>query len=196
MVIMAINTVNNMVDNGTTAQLTNLPPASPRHGQQHGQHSQQQSQQQGQQHRQHGQQHRQHGHGQQHRQHGPQHRQHGQHIYNMVNNMVNNIVKDIVNLTSCKSSTWSATVLNCSDKDFSSSSFSASPSWMSFSIYSFLFFFFFFRVLKMILDNLKNNHNTSKLSPGSSTCRPLTYSAMLPTLNWIWIEFIGLDKLR
>ena len=69
MVIMVLNTVNKMFNNGTTAQLTTSPPASPRHGQQHGQHSQQHSQQQGQQHRQHGQQHR-----QQHRQqHGQQH---------------------------------------------------------------------------------------------------------------------------
>ena len=65
-------------------------------------------------------------------------------VYNIVNNIVNNIVKDMVNLTSCKSSTWSATVLNCSDKDFSSSSFSASPSWISFSVYYSCMFFFLF----------------------------------------------------
>ena len=62
-------------------------------------------------------------------------------VNNIANNMVNNIVNEMVNLTSCKSSTWSATVLNCSDKDFSSSSFSASPSWISFSLYYSCMFF-------------------------------------------------------
>ena len=67
--VITVNTVNNMVYNVTTAQLTNSPPASPRHGQQHGLHSQQQ----GQQHCQHGRQHRQPG--QQHHQHGQKHLQ-------------------------------------------------------------------------------------------------------------------------
>ena len=65
-------------------------------------------------------------------------------VNNIVNDMVNNMANYMANLTSCKSSTWSATVLNCSDKDFSSSSFFASPSWISFSInYSCMLLFLF-----------------------------------------------------